>query len=391
MGDQMRKVVISFFILFFHLICSFSADASALEVSAQSSVLMCADTAQIVFAENAHERRSMASTTKIMTALLALESEQLGHTVTVGQEVTQTEGSSLGLAPGDEILLTDLVCGMLLVSGNDAANAVAVAVAGSVPAFVQRMNEKAQQLGMRNTCFKTPSGLDAEQHYSTAYDMAILTRAALQNDLFRDMCSRYTATVEINNKTVWLQNHNRMLTSYDGLIGVKTGFTKKSGRCLVTAAERNGVCLIAVTLKAPDDWNDHKKMLDYGFSVVRQYSLSLSDTVFYVDVVGGTVDRLACKTAGDIAYDALEPLRNPEYKVVLEPFVYAPTQSGDIVGTLYCSSDGVTVGSSVLCLTDSVARNVTVQEKRTFWERIKQYVNGWFANGRIGKTSKIYG
>ncbi len=271
------------------------ARGAALEVSAQSAVVITADTGTVLFEKDAHTQRPMASTTKIMTALLALEEAQrLGDPVVeITEEMVAVEGSSMGLLPGDRITLSNLAAGMLLASGNDAANAVALYLKGSLEAFADEMNSRARELGMENTHFVTPSGLDAtsadsQKHHSTAYDMALLAKEALQNQQFREICSSTQRKVAFEEpaKQVSFTNHNKLLSLYPDCIGVKTGYTESAGRCLVSAAERDGTLLIAVTLDAPDDWNDHATLLDYGFSQVEPIPLEGEDVKVTLPVVG---------------------------------------------------------------------------------------------------------
>ncbi len=317
-----------------------SAQSEAPEVSAQAAVVYCADNETVLFAKNAEARHSMASTTKIMTALLTLEAAAVENKpVTITAEMAQVEGSSMGLQAGDVIRLRELAVGMLTVSGNDAANAAAIAVGGSVEQFAVRMNRRAAELGMTNTSFVTPSGLDDDNHYTTALDMAKLGAAAIQNEAFLAICRAPSmrASFEVPQKTVTLTNHNKLLKLYDGCIGIKTGFTKKSGRCLVSAAERNGITLIAVTLSAPDDWNDHMAMLDYGFSQLEQVVPEAK--TFTVPVVGGTVSELTA------AIGKTEPLLLTKGQTVTEtinlpPFVYAPVKAGDTLGSITYAVNG---------------------------------------------------
>ncbi len=366
------------FICFLNFV--YSADAAALEVSAKSAVLMCADSGQILYAKNEDAKMPMASTTKIMTALLALESLPLNRQITVGNEVLSVDGTSLGLKPGDILELYDLVCGMMLSSGNDAANAVAVAVSGSVEEFVSLMNTRAREIGMKDTVFATPSGLDAQSHYSTAADMALLTQTALRNEAFAEIASTYSATIMIGTRKVLLTNHNRLLQSYVGMTGVKTGFTKKSGRCLVTSAKRNNIEIIAVTLQAPDDWNDHRAMLDYGFTVVQSYSVTPTTQTYYVDIVGATADRISCSATGELDYTGKSQLQNVESVVCLPMFIYAPAEAGSVVGEILYFSDGKQLGSVPLCLDENA--EVAVSERDlSFSEHILQKLNGWFMNG----------
>ena len=246
------------------------------EVSAVSSVLMEAVTGEVLYEKNAREPRPMASTTKIMSALLCLESGDLDTEFTVDSQAIQVEGSSMGLVEGDTVTKRALCYGMLLPSGNDAAGAAAVRVAGSIPAFVAQMNERATALGLTQTHFVTPSGLHDDDHYSTACDMAVLAASALQNENFREICAQSSAQVCFGNPPYqrWLKNSNKLLTMDESVIGVKTGFTDEAGRCLVSAAERNGVTLICVTLADPNDWQDHLSLYDWGFSQVTPAEVS---------------------------------------------------------------------------------------------------------------------
>ena len=236
---------------FFMPVPSVSA-AELPQVSAQSAVVLHMDSGEILYEKNAREQRAMASTTKIMTALLTLEAAALENPeVEITQEMVLVEGSSMGLRAGDRLTLRDLAAGMLLASGNDAANAAAIAVGGSVEKFVARMNQRAGELDLSDTHFETPSGLDGENHYSTALDMAKLGIAAMSNPDFAEIAGSQSMQVRFLSpeKTVTYQNHNKLLGRYEGCTGVKTGFTKKAGRCLVSAAERDGVRLVAVTLQ----------------------------------------------------------------------------------------------------------------------------------------------
>ncbi len=258
------------------LLFSAAVNSSAIGVSAESAVLIQCEGEEVVFGKNEHIRMPMASTTKIMTAVIALENSDLSQKVLITDEMIGAEGSSVYLKEGEEILLKDLVYALMLGSANDAAEAIAVHIAGTVEDFAALMNNKAKELGLKDTSFANPHGLDSENHYTTAYDLAKLTVYALKNKEFAKIVSTYKYTVEATEKSPvrYLVNHNKLLKLYDGAIGVKTGFTKKCGRCLVSAAERDGVKLVAVTLSAPDDWNDHIKMLDHGFSLYRSVELA---------------------------------------------------------------------------------------------------------------------
>ena len=217
---------------------------------------------------------SIASTTKIMTALLTRElgEGQLEEPLNVGDEV-KVEGSALGIKPGAEVTLRLLAWGMLLSSGNDAAAAAAMRLGGSFEGFAALMNERAKEIGMENTVFVTPSGLDAENQGSCAKDLALLACEALQNPDFRDICEETNGHITVGGVEYWMTNHNRLLKEYDGCIGIKTGFTDSAGRCLVSAAEKDGAVMVSVVLHDPDDWEDSKKLLNWGFSQLETREL----------------------------------------------------------------------------------------------------------------------
>ncbi len=245
------------------LIGCLTAVTEAVEVSAAAAVLMDADSGRLLYEKNGEKRMLIASTTKLMTALVALEQGGLQQEITVtGGHMA--EGSSMYLRPGEKLTLETLLYGLLLCSGNDAALAVTECMGGAVP-FVARMNEKAAELGMENTHFANPSGLNDEAHYSTAEDMAKLAAAAMDDPVLRRVAS--TRTARIGGRT--LTNHNKLLSRVEGCVGLKTGYTRAAGRTLVSCAERDGVRLVAVTLQDGDDWNDHASLYEQGFRVLR--------------------------------------------------------------------------------------------------------------------------
>ena len=244
------------------LSCVLTGRAAAVDVSASAAVLMDMDSGRVLYERNAGTRMLIASTTKILTALVAIRDGNLSDLVKVSREAAYTEGSSMYLKEGEELTLETLLYGLLLCSGNDAAVAVAEHVGGSVEGFVERMNETAMGLGMEDSSFANPNGLDDEEHYSTAYDMALLARAAMGNETLVRIAS--TRTVSIGGRT--MTNHNKLLGYVEGCLGLKTGYTRAAGRTLVSCAERGGQRLIAVTLQDGNDWADHQSLYDYGFS-----------------------------------------------------------------------------------------------------------------------------
>ena len=269
--------------------------------SAKSAILIDADTGRILYAKNADSRSLIASTTKIMTAIVVLEHCDLDTVYEIPQQATNIEGSSIYLQAGERLTIRELLYGMMLHSGNDAAVALALACSDSVAEFVDLMNLKAQQLGLHQTHFENPSGLDGEAHYSTAADLARMTRFALKNPDFAEIVS--TKSIQIGDRC--LTNHNKLLWSLDGAIGVKTGYTKAAGRILVSAAERNGRRLIAVTISDGNDWADHKALYEYGFAQYPERVLiSAGEDVGWVDCMDGS--RAILIAGEDVSYPAYE-------------------------------------------------------------------------------------
>ncbi len=343
---------------------------AAEDVSAQACILMEAATLEPLFEKNAYEKRSMASTTKIMTTLLTLESGDLDTPFEVDSGAIHVEGSSMGLREGDIVTKRALCYGMLLPSGNDAANAAAVAVAGSIEAFAERMNARAAEIGMAHTCFVTPSGLEGEGHGSSAYDMALLTREALRNPDFRGICSQRSALVHFGNPPYdrMLYNSNKLLGMCEGVIGVKTGFTDEAGRCLVSACERGGITLICVTLNAPDDWNDHKRLYDAGFAQLEQRTLGVPEGMT-MPVAGGT--------AGEVTLVPMEPVtvgwregQEPDIRVRIlhAPFAYAPVKAGDRLGMMEYRRNDRVIAEVPLTAGEDVP---AVIREQNLWERLR--------------------
>lgn len=271
-----RFVIVSIFlILLFIFYATVVFSAGEITLSAKSAALYDPASKTFIYTKNADERLPMASTTKIMTALVAIENASLDQSVSVSDSAIGTEGSSLYLKRGEVLSMGDLLMGLMLRSANDAACAIAYEISGSIEGFADKMNEKASQIGANNTHFTNPHGLDDASHYTTAKDLAIIAAEALSNETFLSIVSTAKYIIKNNEgEARLLTNHNKLLNLYDGAIGVKTGFTKKSGRCLVGAAERYGTRLISVTINAPDDWNDHKALLDYGFLKLKSIPLS---------------------------------------------------------------------------------------------------------------------
>ena len=369
-------ITVTTFLFFCYFQCS------ALSISAQSAVVLDARTGDIVFESNAYEKRSMASTTKIMTAILAIESGKLEQCVEVTAQMTRTEGTSIGLKVGYKMKLIDLVYGMMLESGNDAANTVALYLADSYESFSAMMNRKAAEIGMVNTNFVTPSGLDDEKHYSTAYDMALLASYCIKNPVFRSICSEKNYVAELidpASNRLYFSNHNRLLSSVDGVFGVKTGFTKKSGRCLVSAIEKNGAVLVAVTLKAPDDWNDHRKLFSYCLDCYESASFEESFPT-EIAVEGGQKTRISVLAETKRLDFAVKSGKKTGERVYFPSFVYAPIKKGDVLGRAEYFADGKSVetvcfiaGESVECVSETYVSQENIFKRLI--ERIKCFFN----------------
>ena len=349
-------------------------------ISAKGAVVMDSRTGEVIFGKCENEKLPMASTTKIMSALIALEKGNLDEKFTVDSEAIKVEGSSMGLREGNIVTMRDLCYGMLLPSGNDAANAAAVRIAGSVKNFVDLMNEKAEKLGLGSTHFVTPSGLDddTDDHYSTAYDMAVLTREALKNSDFREICSQQKAKLKFGNPPFerWLTNSNKLLKSCEGCIGVKTGFTDKAKRCLVSACKRNGAELICVTLNAPDDWQDHSSLYDCCFRYYAEQTLDIDRKKLRVNVVGGKKEQISCVTKTAKAVLLKGRADKTEVKIFIPRFVYAPIEIGDSVGKAVYYYNGEKIAEENIVAAENTKYDE--REKPSIFEYYAEKIKGIF-------------
>ena len=343
--------------------------AEAADISARSAVVMDADSGRILYAHNENEKRLIASTTKLMTALVALESgHALDEIVHIAPEWAGVEGSSIYLQTGEDVTLEALLYGMLLRSGNDAATAVAGYCGGTVENFVAKMNRKAEQLSMHDSHFENPSGLDGERHYSTARDMAMLARACLNNT----QLSEIVKTRSITLGTRYFTNHNRLLWRYEGCVGLKTGYTEKAGRTLVSAAKRGDTTLICVTLSAPDDWSDHTKLLDACFA---QYStrefIRAGERVCRLPTAQSLLPfgPLIAKDTVRVAVsdgDTLERRLRLNYEVLT-----APISKGAVVGSVEWYQNGELLAETTLITEIELPRNLF--NKNTLFARWKGF------------------
>lgn len=343
----MKKIISVF--LSAVMLAAFTPKYYALEsinLSAKAAVLIDAQTGAVILAKNENSKLPIASTTKIMTTLLTIESGELDEIHDVPDEALITEGSSMGLRYGERVSKRELCYGMMLPSGNDAANTSALLISGSFEEFARKMNNRAAELGMTNSNFVTPSGLHDDEHYSTAYDMALLTREALKNGFFSEICKTKSITLSSDGMETdkYLSNTNRLLSKYQYSIGVKTGFTDEAGRCLVSAAEKDGVKLIAVTLNAPDDWNDHIKMYNVGFDCAKSVKLECFTGDFTVNAVGGDKNIIECELSESPECTAVNgSLPDISEEIYLPQFVYAPILKGDTVGYVSYKLDGAEI------------------------------------------------
>lgn len=353
--------------------------AGAIADSAYSACVINGITGDVVFEKNAYEQHSMASTTKIMTAVVALENSAPDDVITVSNDAAIQEGSSAYIETGDQLFMRDMLFGLMLNSGNDAAYAIAEHIWGSKEAFADTMNWYAwKKIGAVNTQFINPSGLDGEGHYSTAYDMALITRYALRIPEFRRIVATRSMVAQPLNRTdqLYFSNHNKLLDMYDGCIGVKTGYTQATGRCLVSAAERDGMLFIAVTLDDSNDWSDHTEMLDYAFSQHYPKYVVSKDQV----VKTASVDGEKYKFVYDS--DFIVPLQNgqrADLKIVnhMENELTRPINQGEKVGwsEIY---QGSTLVGTVDIVSDSEIHNVSnLRLKNSFFSSFMRAFNMW--------------
>lgn len=334
-------------------------------VSAQKAILMDAQTGRVLYEKDADSRSLIASTTKIMTALIVCEQCNVLDRMKIPKEAVGIEGSSMYLQEGEVLSLQELLYGLMLRSGNDAAVALAIYCGGTVEGFAAMMNDKARQLGLRGTHFENPNGLDSPGHYSTARDLAVLTAYAMKNPIFYQTVS--TKTVRVGNRT--MQNHNKLLWQVDGADGVKTGYTKAAGRILVSSATRDGRRLICVTINDGNDWADHSAMLEKGFSAFQvQQVISAGECLGYATVFSGREERVALIATEDFSFPFGEN-EHPEVVISGPGFVYAPVVKGKTAGYAYVCIGDTAVGKVKLVYGQTVERTYT-QKKPGFWERL---------------------
>lgn len=341
--------------------------SSAIELSAKGACAIEAQTGEIVCEKNSNAKMSMASTTKIMTAIVAIENSSLSKSFKIPKEAVGIEGSSIYLTEGEELTNEELLYALLLESANDASVALAISCAGSVDVFVEMMNQKAKELGLTSTSFSNPHGLDDENHYTTPYELAKIAQYAMKNPVFRKIASTYKKTIPSGEDgTRVLINHNKLLKTYVGTVGIKTGFTKKSGRCLVSCAQRNGVEIVCVTLNAPDDWNDHKAMLDYGFNQYEAITLaSPGDFNVSFSVQNGETSNVSCSNKETLSLTLKSGYGDISTRCVPNKALSAPVKAGDIVGKII-----FTYNEKEIAYLNLYANENINKKKNSFLERI---------------------
>lgn len=333
-------------------------------VSAEKAILMDAATGRVLYEKNADQQSLIASTTKIMTALVVCEQCNVLDRMRIPKEAVGIEGSSVYLREGEVLTIQELLYGLMLHSGNDAAVALAIYCGGTVEGFAQLMNDKARVLGLTGTHFENPNGLDAPGHYSTARDLAVLAAYAMENPIFYK-------TVSAKNVTIgqrYLKNHNKLLWQVDGADGVKTGYTRAAGRILVSSATRDGRRLIAVTLNDPNDWQDHTQLLNDGFSRYTVHCIvSKGDVLGSVEIAGGQEGSAQLIAAEDFEYSLAED-EQAEIVITGPGFVYAPIAEGAEAGYAHICIDGRSVGKVPLIYGETVEK--VPEEEKSFWERL---------------------
>ena len=344
--------------------------------SAQAYCLMC-DDGTVIASSNADARLPMASTTKIMTAIVAIENLDEDKVVEISPKAAATEGSSAYLIEGEKLSVRELLFALMLSSANDAAQALCESVEGGEEAFLLLMNEKAARLGLYDTHFDNPHGLDSEDHYTTARELSIICAYALENERFCELCSceSHVCQSEEGLTRVFV-NHNRLLFSYEGCIGVKTGYTVRDGRCLVSAATREGLTLICVTLNDRSDWADHRALLDYGFDNYEYYSALRENALLRsVPVKNGERFFVSCKNADDLSLCLPKGAHTAAYRYLFLA-LEAPIYEGDLAGSVEVYVDG-----RLSCTVDMIAaEDIKVQEKgiKAFFARLFDKIGAIF-------------
>ena len=350
------------------LLFGMTAQPLAMQTSAAAAILMDADSGRVLYENNTEEERLIASTTKIMTALVAIENCDLDDEVEI-KKTHMAEGSSMYLVPGERISLEELLYGLMLSSGNDAALAVADHCGPGISAFVGKMNGKAKELGLLHTSFANPNGLDAPEHYSSARDLATLTAYAMKNETFSQIVS--TKRITIGERS--LVNHNKLLSQCQGCIGVKTGYTRAAGRALVSCTVRDGLKLIAVTLDDRNDWSDHKGLYEEGFSRYHaEHPAIFGDAAARLPVLNGKKQEVPVVYGGNFSYPVAREEKF-EVQTTLADCCFAPVKAGSTVGEAVFILNGKEIGRVPLLAGEAVESLPRAAQEKTVWSRISGF------------------
>lgn len=376
MQNKMIRCIVALAVVLYSIVAPLTAtvaSAQSYTASSSSAVVMEASTGRVLFESNPDERLPMASTTKIMTALVAIENGNLDEIIEVDSRAIGVEGSSIYLKEGEKLTLRELLYGLMLRSGNDAAEAIAYHIGGSIEGFVDMMNEEAKSIGANNTNFENPHGLPSDNHYTTAYDLALISANAMMNPDFKEICqTKYISISGPEGTTRSLKNKNKLLWEYEGGNGIKTGYTKVAGKCLVSSAEQEGMQIVCVVLNSSSMWEQCATLMDAGF-----------DDFDYVPVLSegeplGTIPiQGSIRQSIDILMDTdvLLPLTNEEkdqifVTIELEPVLIAPVTKGKIIGSLKVAIGDVTVMQSDIILKEDI-------EEKTWEDWLNDILNSW--------------
>lgn len=333
-------------------------ESEQVESSARSAILIERETGRVLLSCHPHETLPMASTTKVMTALMVLEYGRLDEVVTVGRNAYGVPGTSIYLSLGEQITLHDLLYGLMLASGNDAAVAIAEHIGGNVETFCRMMTERAAQLGCTDTVFLTPHGLPKEGHFTTAHDLVLIAREAMSHDLFRQIVSTKRASIpwEGRNYQRILNNKNKLLSTYEGATGIKTGYTKAAGRCLVFGAKRDGLEVIGVVLHCSDWFDEAARLMNLAFDRYEMFTaFDEGETVRVLPVEEGTQETV-CIVCGGRLTAAVSKGTVPVLEFDLPETVMAGQEQGSAVGEARLLYEGQTLAAAPLILGETLAQ-----------------------------------
>lgn len=371
----MFKRYISIFIIFLILLMPYSQSLAIQEnpyESAEGAILIERDSGRILYSKNIYKKLPMASTTKIMTALIAIEKGDLDETVIIKDDWTNVEGSSIYLKPGEKITLKDLVYGLILRSGNDAATAIAHHIAGSIDNFSVLMNERSKEIGAKDTNFTNPHGLHSENHYTTAYDLALISQEALKNETFREISKSidYISQRDLNSH---FYNKNKALWQYDGGDGVKIGYTQAAGRCLVASATRNNMQLIAVVLNDNNWFNDCYNLFDYGFDNYERVRILRKDNyIKNISINNGKIDRLPVVINKNFYYPLKrEEIEEVKISIKTPTNLTAPLKKGESIGEINITLMDKIIYNSTMNLSKNI-------NEKTVKDKIVNFINDIF-------------